>query len=215
MAARVAAGIPSNEARPRERRPDGYDVAFAHQNLPAAFAHFLSTGRCGRDAGRDAVTEFLRHRRIGREGDVEKKQRLHARSERSGRLALTSGLQAAGDRGPIEPRQHGVTGQNLGALDHGRSARKVGDEELVDQVGIAVRATERHRRGLDRENERREHRAFARHSGRRKEDRCQDRGGEGECGAFHRRGRRRDRRVRRVGMLGHGALLPCGCRSLF
>ena len=99
-----------NEARARERRPDRHDVAFAHQNLAAAFAHFLPIGRRGGDASQDAVAEFFRHRRIGREDDMEKKQRLHARSERSGRLALTGGLQAAGDSGRIEPRQHGVAG---------------------------------------------------------------------------------------------------------
>ena len=138
-----------DEARAREWRPDGHDVAFAHQNLAAAFAHFPPIGRRGGDASRDAVAEFFRHRRIGREGDVEKKQRLNAGSERSGRLALTGGLQTAGHRGRIELRQHGVAGQNLDALDSGRSARKVGHEEFVDQVGVAVRAAKRHRRVFD------------------------------------------------------------------
>ena len=117
------------------------------QERKAGLDHFESQGR-PRQVSRQVdatlpinphrqkrASEFLRHQRIGRQRDVEVEQRLRAGGQCCGRLALRDRLQAGGDRGRVEPGQYRVARQDLDVVDRRRSAREIGDEDFVGEVG--------------------------------------------------------------------------------
>jgi hypothetical protein len=87
---------------------------------------------------------------------VDEEQGGAAGGQRAARIAPAGGLQTGGDRGRVEGGERLPVTEDVDLPESRLATGEVGDPELVDEVGAAVRSFERHRRVGDREQERRE-----------------------------------------------------------